>query len=340
MKVASDFSRPALTSVYEVAGRFVSISFADEATCWSIKKFFDRWHVALIPDPAGFVADAKITFYLGVLPIIQPNFEEFELNDSNVGYAADTAYRILFPDRALIAADESDTISVSLTRPLHPDDSLLPQLASHSLSAALRRCGVFELHSGAVVSPTDSKSVLICGASGSGKSTLTLQLAATGWRYLSDDAVLLGIDAGAVRARGVRKFFALTRRTVEESGLPGIHERLPGNLAYTQEKLSLIPEELFPSGLIEECTPNILLFPIIAEQQESRACELSPAETMSRLIRLCPWSCYDRAVARGFLDVLARLVRQSRSFDLCAGSDLVGDPSFTSSFLTATFAKQ
>ncbi len=340
MKVASDFSRPALTSLYEVAGRFVSISFADQATHWSITNFLDRWHVSLVKDSALVSQHATLIFAVESLPAVPDGFEEFDIGGGNVGYATDTAHLILFPDRAIIAADETEIVRIWLTEPLKHADNLLPQLISHALSAALRRCGVFELHSGAVVSDSRSRSVLICGPSGSGKSTLTLQLAAAGWNYLSDDAVLLGIDAGMVKASGVRRFFALTRQTIEESGLTALHENFPKSPPDSHQKLSVVPEAFFPSGLIEECTPNTLLFPIITEQPESRARELSLAETMSRLIRLCPWSCYDQAVARGFLDVLARLVKQSDSFELSAGADLLGDPSFTSSFLAKTFAKQ
>lgn len=339
MKVASDFSRPAFASLYEVAGRFVFIAFADPVTQRSIETFLDRWRVSLLQDLEQPRIDVNLTFEIGVPPVEEERFEEFALGDGNIGYATDTDYRILFPNRALIAADESDTVRIWLTEPLEADDDLLPQLISHSLSAALRRCDVFELHSGAVVSGSNSQSVLICGPSGSGKSTLTLQLAASGWSFLSDDAVLLSVSDHLVKATGVRRFFALTRQTVEESGLPELHG-LDGNEAEHHRKISLVPEDFFPSGSIEECTPNLLLFPVITEEAGSLTCELSPAEAMSRLIRMCPWSCYDRAVARGFLNVLTLLVKQSQSYDLFAGSDLLGDPAFTSSFLATTFAKQ
>ncbi|MGH9883779.1 MAG: hypothetical protein ACRD6N_20335, partial [Pyrinomonadaceae bacterium] len=334
MKVAPDFVRPALASSYEVAGRFLLVDVFDEQTSSAIQRFLDRWHVTLVPDADHRTADATLIFREGDAPSIPAELEKFALNDAATGYASDTAYQIVFED-SVMAADESAVVRIWLNRPLDPDDNLLPRIVSYSLPAALRRCGVFELHSGAVINHATGKSILICGPSGSGKSTLTLQLAASGWSYLSDDVVLLSAEAAKVRAVGLRRFFGVTRQTVEASGLPQIDALLGKGTARDFGKRRLEPQEFFPSGLAEECRPNVILFPMITGEATSRMRELSPAETMSRLIRLCPWSCYDRAVAREFLDVLAKLVRQSASFDLFAGSDLMGDPDYTSSFLAS-----
>jgi hypothetical protein len=59
----------------------------------------------------------------------------------------------------------------------------------------LRPLGLFSLHAAGVVAPK-GLGVLIIGASGSGKSTLTLTLIRQGWKYLSDDAVLLRWQGG------------------------------------------------------------------------------------------------------------------------------------------------
>jgi hypothetical protein len=334
MKVAPDFIRPALASHYEVAGRFLLVDASDEQTSSAIQHFLDRWHLKAIPDSFPKTADATLVFRQGEPPAAPDDFERFELNDSAVGYASDTAYRIVIED-AVMTADESSVVTTWLARPLHSEDSLLPRVVSYALPAALRRCEVFELHSGAVINPDSGKAVLICGPSGSGKTTLTLQLAAPGWSYLSDDVVLLSTEASKVKAIGLRRFFAVTQQTAEGSGLPQVHELLGKEIKSEHGKTRLEPQELFPSGLVEDCWPNALLFPSITKEAISRTRDLSPAETMTRLIRMCPWSCYDRAVARTFLDALAKLVRQSQSFDLFAGRDLMGDPNYTSDFLAS-----
>jgi hypothetical protein len=46
---------------------------------------------------------------------------------------------------------------------------------------------------------------------------------------------------------------------------------------------------------------------------------------MGRLIRMSPWSCYDRTTAPGHLSVLSALARQARAYSLRAGTDLL-DP--------------
>lgn len=336
MKVASDFLRPALSSVYEVAGRFLLLDVGDPESAETIQRFLARWNLTMLSEPADRI-DAEVIVRLGAAPSIPEGFSEFPLSEGAVGYACETAYRIVFP-RAVLAADESNVVRVWLDQPVQYDQVLLPPLVSHAVSSALRRADVFELHSGAVVDKVSAMSMLICGPSGSGKSTLTLQLAAAGWNYLSDDVVLLGLKGDLVKAIGLRRFFALTRETVDMIALPQVKTLLSG--AVTVHKLPLVPEELFPSGSIDSCQPNAILFVSVAKKEQSEVRALSAGETMSRLIRLCPWSCYDGAVARKFLDVLAKLVKQSRSFELLGGTDLLGEPKIMARFLTTAMERR
>jgi hypothetical protein len=336
MKVASDFLRPALSSVYEVAGRFLLLDVSDAPSARTIHRFLTRWHLTLLSGQTARL-DARIIVRLGPLPSAPIGFEKFPLMDGAVGYATDTSYRIDFGS-SVLEADESNVVNVWLENPLHDDHAELSQLVSHALSAALRRCSVFELHSAAVVDESSGSSVLICGPSGSGKSTLTLQLAAAGWRYLSDDVLLLGLTGEKVKATGLRRFFALTLETVEMIALPQIKALLED--ADSFRKLPLVADEIFPSGWLAECQPNAILFSSVGEEQRTTIRSLSSAETMSKLIRLCPWSCYDRAVARNFLDVLGKLVKQSSSFELVAGADLLGEPARTAQMLINALQKK
>jgi ABC-type polar amino acid transport system ATPase subunit len=59
---------------------------------------------------------------------------------------------------------------------------LLARVGSFAVCAALRRYGLFDLHSAGVVEPESDSAVLIVGPSGSGKSTLALQLVNSGGR--------------------------------------------------------------------------------------------------------------------------------------------------------------
>src|SRR5262249_16022590 len=54
----------------------------------------------------------------------------------------------------------------------------------------LRPLGFYSIHGAGLAAP-DGRGILVIGPSSSGKSTLTLGLIRHGWRYLSDDALLL-----------------------------------------------------------------------------------------------------------------------------------------------------
>jgi hypothetical protein len=337
MRVALDFPRPAFTSGYEVAGRFVLLDISESSTRAAVENFLQRWHLKPV-STEGRQPDATIIFEVGDLAPVPVGFEGFAIPGNAKCFATDTAHEIRF-DNAVITADESRIVRVRLTRPLEPASEFFPELVSYALSAALRRCSVFELHSGAITNGSDGKSILICGPSGSGKSTLTLQFVAAGWSYLSDDVLLLRTDGNFVDATGLRRFFALTAETMSESGLPQVSS-LMANRSLRSPKMRVAPEDVFPNSTVHECRPNIIFFPTITGSATSLTRELSPTETMSCLIRLCPWSVYDRAIARDFLDCLAKLVKQCESYDLLAGRDLMGDPAHTVNFLTSVLKNQ
>ncbi|HLA12993.1 MAG TPA: hypothetical protein VJ023_20595 [Pyrinomonadaceae bacterium] len=335
MRVATNVDRPVFASIYEVAGRFLLFRTSEEETAVTIRQFLARWELMLQTDFPARTCDTSIFFEIGDLPQVDSG-EPLPVDDGVYAFTNASAYTIRFPN-ALLSADQSNVIRVWLEQPLTSSNTWLPQIISHSLSAALRRCGVFELHSAAVVDNDWGHALLICGPSGSGKSTLTLQLAAVGWSYLSDDVVLLSTEKSTVRVSGLRRFFALTRDTVTASGLPEITGLLDLRPKDLSGKLPLLPQDLFPNGAIKECVPDVIVFPVISHGSVSTTRDLSASESMSRLIRLCPWSCYDSAIARSFLDTLAQLVKQSTSFELVAGTDLLGNSAYTSEFLRTTF---
>ena len=189
--------------------------------------------------------------------------------------------------------------------------------ASFAVCAALRRFGLFDLHSAGVIEPESGKAVLIIGPSGSGKSTLALQLAQSGWSYLSDDELLLSSRDGAVEARGFRSFFA-----VSEAGAALKH--------------CFEPEVVLGSKRTDQAVPGLLLFIRLNGESRSQMKRLTQAETMMRLITACPWATYDKSIAGVNLELLSALARQANGVDLSAGRDLL-DPGFADSFLRGVF---
>jgi hypothetical protein len=93
--------------------------------------------------------------------------------------------------------------------------------------------------------------------------------------------------------------------------------------AQRDDKKQFIPHRVFNSEFKEQCIPRTLFFSELAGGNRSQALRLSPGETMARLIRMNPWSCYDRSTAAQHQAVLSALVKQSTGYSLLAGKDLL-----------------
>jgi hypothetical protein len=320
MTVVEDFHRPAFRGFYSVAGRFLFVGCDEQHLAELIENLFAAW--LLIPaEFSGQPSDVNIHFHgRETLPTIPAGLEQFEIANGGQCYTDGQAY-FLDLSNSLLVLNQSNATNVGVWLKTLPAtaDAELGRVASFAVSAGLRRCGLFELHSAGVVHPESDSGVLIIGPSGSGKSTLTLQLAAAGWRYLSDDELFLSVVDGKVEARGFRNFFAVTQKAMAASGIGSIgNSNVRG-----AEKTCFEPKSLFPVTQVESAIPRRLLFTSISGENESRLARLSQAETMQRLIKHCPWATYDKAVAAENLDLLSRLARQSQAFDLFAGHDLL-----------------
>lgn len=327
--------RPASPSFYAVAGRLLFIESLDLRLATLVEQLFAGWQLAPVSFP-GRQADVEIKLFCGEgPPEIPPGLNQFEIAEGGRCYTGDGAYYVEFSN-SVIRLEECVPVSVNLRIKELPRsaDAALARATSFAVCAALRRCGLFELHSAGVVDPNGEKGVLIIGPSGSGKSTLTLQLATAGWPYLSDDELLLSLVDGEVEARGFRSFFALREANADANSVNNNREGLDlGGPANGALKRCFEPAGVFSSPPTPRVVPGWLLFTAITGEKETRLAELTQPETMMRLIRACPWATYDRPIAGSNLGILARLARQTRAFDLMAGNDLL-EPGRASDFLT------
>jgi hypothetical protein len=218
-------------------------------------------------------------------------------------YVGEDEYYLKFEQSMLhLKAGSPVFVSVSISDPTAVE---LGRVTSFAVCAALRRCGLFELHSGGVILPNSNAGVLIIGPSGSGKSTLTLRLAAAGWGYLSDDELLLSVAGDVVEARGFRSFFALAPAPTSPI------------------KTCFEPTSVVAGPRLEQTVPRFLLFTTVSGGSKTQLRELTQTETMTRLIRACPWATYDTGVAGPNLALMSKLARQAKGFDLSAGTDLL-----------------
>jgi hypothetical protein len=236
----------------------------------------------------------------------------FEMSDSTV--------------RVRPAAQTPVDVWIGTSRPACRRHSLLHVMAN-AVHAALRRCALYGFHGAGLALPQRSDGVLIAGASGSGKSTLALRLAQSGWRYLSDDSLLVYDTPSGVTACGLRRPFAVSQPTVEAFAWPRLSESLAATVLTDPHKYWLYPEGLFPGQAAPSMSPAVLVFPVLTGEAHSRLGEVRPAEALSRLVRVHPWAGgYDVAGAHDYLRVLGQLARQVRSYVLMAGTDLLKSP--------------
>jgi hypothetical protein len=222
----------------------------------------------------------------------------------------------------LIAFGTDSHVDFWIAKTYDRSSTAFVQLLSQALAPALRRSGVFEIHSAGVISPESKSTIMIAGTSGSGKSTLTTQLANVGWSYLSDDILLLTEFGEELELRGLRRFFALTSDTLAAVGLPGINGEF--NL-----KRRVIPQDHFSRAPLEQSKPGAIVFPTLTRQQTSHISNLTASETMSRLLRLCPWASYDKWTSLEHLRILGRLANSTSGFELLAGTDILNDSNLT-----------
>jgi hypothetical protein len=209
------------------------------------------------------------------------------------------------------------------------------RLVFDATNAAMRRLGFLTLHSGCVVEPRTGSGVLFIGPSGSGKSTLTAQLAARGWPYLSDDSHLLSVEAGAVKARALRKTFALLDETVAAISAAAAKDFLSTRALFDPVKHRFQPSSIFRGTFAERCVPKVLIFTSVTRASESWFERMAASDAMWQILRDSPGATHDKPVGRALVGLVARLVRQSVSYRLGAGDDLLGNLDRTSGLISS-----
>lgn len=310
---------------YLVAGRIVLIEAFDEWIIKAVSEVFSSWFLTALSPENVSSPDATIKIYWDLnLPKVPTNLSSFPITNDGHCFTDEEVYYLTFESSLVVFKGRTARgIELWVDKPYTELSSTFIQLLSHALSPAIRRCGVFEIHSAAVIPPESSQAIMIAGPSGSGKSTLTSQLANAGWAYLSDDILLLRDADDLVEIHAFRRFFALTGDTMEAISLTS-----PKNVPATL-KQRVNPQDHFIGAPVERARPAAIVFPTVTRQKQSRLDQLTSAETMSRLLRLCPWASYDKPTSVEHLRLLGRLASTTRGFELWAGTDILTEPDIT-----------
>lgn len=311
-----------------MAGRLLFVEAADDWSAQAISKLFAGWFLTPQTDiPLSSSWSLRISSTSKV-PAIPDGLNHFNLGQGGCFTDGETFHLLIDGSLIKIGPKPDSDIDIWVQKRYSFESKILAQIISQGVSIALRRLGLFELHSSGVVAPGHVKATLIIGPSGAGKSTLTSQLAACGWSYLSDDAILLRKGEHGIDAWGIRRFFALTANTMASMGLTPRGAETGGNF-----KSRMSPLNMFPGAQVQCAQPGTLLFPTITLDAESRLQRITPAEAMATLIRLCPWASYYTPTAERYLSLLNELARTAVAFQLFAGMDLLGNPERTSHLL-------
>ena len=319
--------------MFDIAGRF--ILFESNVEVQGFSEALSEYYCDSVRPGVSHAPDATIRLITEDAPFGVAGFDRFEISGGGVGYT-DTRTCVFDFDSASVVVHPGNTHQIDLLMRRDLDfqqfDDL--QVLNYAISTALRRCDVFELHSAAVVDPETKRGVLFVGASGSGKSTLTLQLVASGWRFLTDDVLCLNETSGVVHAYPLRRAFAVTRSTVDATGSRAREAFANADWSDGLKK-AFMPHDVFPKAFSPDCEPHSVFFPTITNEKQSVVKALTPGETMIQLIKLCPWSCYDPVTSTRHLEVLSLLAKQCDGFKLLAGTDLLRDPARASELVLA-----
>lgn len=332
--------RPALADTYAVAGRFVCVTASDPDAAELFRRFYAGWHFARLEGAGPPAPEASIRVNAGAPPLPPAGLDTFETAGGGLCRTDGRTYIFEREGAAVRAVGGRSAVEVWMGRgAVARERTALARVVFEATMVALRRCGLFELHSAGVVEPLTGDGLLVVGPSGSGKSTLATQLASAGWRYLSDDALLLHGDSEQVEACALRREFAVTEQTVAAGILEGFEDLLQEPVPFDPLKRRFKPHEVFPEGFAESCVPRALVFPVITNEPASGARRLTQSETMRGLLRMCPWACYDRPAAAAHLGLLARLARQAAGFELKAGRDLLGDADYAAEYMRGLMSR-
>ena len=209
--------------------------------------------------------------------------------------------------------------------------SLQRNFWAFALVKLLRSLGIFSLHAAGVT--RDGPGVLIIGAPGSGKSTLAIGLIRLGWKYLSDDALLLRNDSDKIEALAFRKsFYVNTDAASKYSEFP-LGDEVPDSYGETKRRLNI--EDVYPAQSALRCVPGVLLFSRIIPDPPSSLVRIDRVVALKNLLKQCSPQLFDQRTMGEHLSVLGRLVRQTASYELRAGLDLYQDPAISMRLLAA-----
>ena len=197
--------------------------------------------------------------------------------------------------------------------PADADRAAWDLYSAATLAAALLlgRLGRALVHAAAVVPPAGGAWLLV-GDSHAGKTSTCATLLAAGWRYVSDDHLVLSrAGTGAPGVEGWPRRFHLDEGWGQ--GVPAGHRG------------EADPRERWPGRWQRSAPLAGLLFPQVQPGEPTSLRPLAGAEPLAALLRQSPWLLADRGTADAVLALL-RAAAELPAYRLRLGLDSYGRP--------------
>lgn len=199
------------------------------------------------------------------------------------------------------------------TAPLHFQSVLIP-----ALKHLLLKRGKLLLHAGCVAAG-DGRGVLFVGLSGAGKTTTCIALTRAGFRYISDDLVVLSFVDGRPVVEGIREHMNLTRQTIEffpefsrfkdevkRAGLGG--------------KAPVDPVELFGADRMADRAVIDAVMVIVIGRDGPRLEPVNPPAILNVILQNHTFET-GMSIPRQSMDILWNILGSVRAFRLMTGPD-------------------
>jgi len=196
----------------------------------------------------------------------------------------------------------------------------LISLIGAPISENLKYNSLYSFHSAALLN--NGVGYLFSGDSGSGKTTSTLSLISAGFKYVSDDVVLVEEVNGEIIVHSLAKTLNIDsdiagrfRHFVKDDIVP----------AETGTKMSVDITKRFPGSFVPCLRPDVIIFVKKDLHGTSRTLPLGQTEVFKRLLKQTVLST-NKEVSQYQLQAYGRLVRQVRGFELLNGRDIYEHP--------------
>jgi hypothetical protein len=145
-----------------------------------------------------------------------------------------------------------------------------------------------------------------------------------GWRYLSDDAVLLRQQPEGVAAVALRKPCYVDASTAARYADLPLGEEVSDTHGGRKRRVHL--EAAYPGQQVAAAIPQMLLFSHIVPDSHSALLPLDASRALKYLLTQSGPQLFDRHTMAQHLELLTQLVQQAAVYELHTGRDLYHHP--------------